>query len=146
MSNIPFEPKDGDYASLIERLGKTSIDEIKDEINKTQKEHQRHAGKLQSESIEKNFQTQNQQKSPINSTSSSNRISEIQKNSTDSKNKFTGLIIFIGFLIFAVVTGVMSQITAPEDEELIIFPIFGFIIFVAIFSQGFKNKKSNKEK
>ena len=36
MSNIPFEPKDGDYVSLIERLGKTSIDEIKDEIAKTQ--------------------------------------------------------------------------------------------------------------
>ena len=55
MSNIPFEPKDGDYVSLIERLGRTSIDEIKDEIYKSQKEHQQHAGVLNSPSIETNI-------------------------------------------------------------------------------------------
>lgn len=152
MSNFPFEPKDGDYVSLIERLGKTSIDEIRDEIAKTQKEHNHHAGQLNSDSIENNISLKNKIKFPSQKT--------IQVNQTASTNnptlsiqpsvvmdKIFKVLMFAGFLFVAFITAFIAIVLQPEDEEIIIFPFIIFVIMVAVFSSKLNKRKQNtKEK
>ena len=158
MSNIPFEPKDGDYVSLIEKLGKTSIDEIKDEIAKSQKEHQQHAGVLNSPSIEKNISQKNQNHSPaqaqISGTTQNTTQAQSYSNTTGSGsvtyesaiNKILKVLLFIGFLFAATITGVIAVTVDTEDEEIILFPMIVYIIFVAVVSSKLSKRKSTKEK
>ena len=158
MSNIPFEPKDGDYVSLIERLGRTSIDEIKDEIYKSQKEHQQHAGVLNSPSIEKNISQKNLNRSPaqakIPGTTQNTTPAQSYSNTTGSGsvtyesaiNKILKVLLFIGFLFAATITGVIAVTVDTEDEEIILFPMIVYIIFVAVVSSKLSKRKSTKEK
>ncbi|MBQ3883607.1 MAG: hypothetical protein II731_01870 [Succinivibrio sp.] len=158
MSNIPFEPKDGDYVSLIEKLGKTSIDEIKDEIAKSQKEHQQHAGVLNSPSIEKTISQKNLNRSPaqakIPGTTQNTTPAQSYSNTTGSGsvtyesaiNKILKVLLFIGFLFAATITGVIAVTVDTEDEEIILFPMIVYIIFVAVVSSKLSKRKSTKEK
>lgn len=158
MSNIPFEPKDGDYVSLIERLGRTSIDEIKDEIYKSQKEHQQHAGVLNSPSIEKTISQKNLNRSPaqakIPGTTQNTTPAQCYSNTTGSGsvtyesaiNKILKVLLFIGFLFAATITGVIAVTVDTEDEEIILFPMIVYIIFVAVVSSKLSKRKSTKEK
>ncbi|WP_295351391.1 hypothetical protein [uncultured Succinivibrio sp.] len=158
MSNIPFEPKDGDYVSLIERLGRTSIDEIKDEIYKSQKEHQQHAGVLNSPSIEKTISQKNLNRSPaqakIPGTTQNTTPAQSYSNTTGSGsvtyesaiNKILKVLLFIGFLFAATITGVIAVTVDTEDEEIILFPMIVYIIFVAVVSSKLSKRKSTKEK
>lgn len=158
MSNIPFEPKDGDYVSLIEKLGKTSIDEIKDEIYKSQKEHQQHAGVLNSPSIEKTISQKNLNRSPaqakIPGTTQNTTPAQSYSNTTGSGsvtyesaiNKILKVLLFIGFLFAATITGVIAVTVDTEDEEIILFPMIVYIIFVAVVSSKLSKRKNTKEK
>lgn len=155
MSNFPFEPKDGDYVSLIEKLGKTSIDEIKDEIAKSQKEHNQHAGQLNSPSIEKNISNKNQQRSPssVNIPKQGSAVqfpntTEIPTRNNDSLvQKFLKVLLFIGFIFVVLVTGFLAVVVDPEDEEIIFFPFIFFVVFVAVISSKLNKRKANlKEK
>ena len=158
MSNIPFEPKDGDYVSLIERLGRTSIDEIKDEIYNSQKEHQQHAGVLNSPSIEKTISQKNLNRSPaqakIPGTTQNTTPAQSYSNTTGSGsvtyesaiNKILKVLLFIGFLFAATITGVIAVTVDTEDEEIILFPMIVYIIFVAVVSSKLSKRKSTKEK
>ena len=158
MSNIPFEPKDGDYVSLIERLGRTSIDEIKDEIYKSHKEHQQHAGVLNSPSIEKTISQKNLNRSPaqakIPGTTQNTTPAQSYSNTTGSGsvtyesaiNKILKVLLFIGFLFAATITGVIAVTVDTEDEEIILFPMIVYIIFVAVVSSKLSKRKSTKEK
>ncbi len=159
MSNIPFEPKDGDYVSLIEKLGKTSIDEIKDEIARSQKEHQQHAGVLNSPSIEKSISQKNQNRSPAqaypNSTAGNrNTAQNYTKTVTVATNdpssavqKVLKVLLFIGFMFAAAITGFIALTVDTEDEEIILFPMIIYIIFVAMISSKLnKRKNTAKEK
>lgn len=158
MSNIPFEPKDGDYVSLIEKLGKTSIDEIKDEIAKSQKEHQQHAGVLNSPSIEKTISQKNLNRSPaqakIPGTTQNTTPAQSYSNTTGSGsvtyesaiNKILKVLLFIGFLFAATITGVIAVTVDTEDEEIILFPMIVYIIFVAVVSSKLSKRKNTKEK
>jgi hypothetical protein len=158
MSNIPFEPKDGDYVSLIEKLGKTSIDEIKDEIAKSQKEHQQHAGVLNSPSIEKTISQKNLNRSPaqakIPGTTQNTPPAQSYSNTTGSGsvtyesaiNKILKVLLFIGFLFAATITGVIAVTVDTEDEEIILFPMIVYIIFVAVVSSKLSKRKNTKEK
>lgn len=158
MSNIPFEPKDGDYVSLIERLGRTSIDEIKDEIYKSQKEHQQHAGVLNSPSIEKTISQKNLNRSPaqakIPGTTQNTTPAQSYSNTTGSGsvtyesaiNKILKVLLFIGFLFAATITGVIAVTVDTEDEEIILFPMIVYIIFVAVVSSKLSKRKNTKEK
>ena len=150
MSNIPFEPKDGDYVSLIEKLGKTSIDEIKDEIARSQKEHSQHAGQLNSPSIEKNISQKNQQRSP-SSVNIPNREppKQFSKTTTITPENYNTLVqrglkilLFIGFVFVVLITGFLSVIVDAEDEEIIIFPFIVFVVFVAVISSKLNKRKS----
>lgn len=142
MSNIPFEPKDGDYVSLIEKLGKTSIDEIKDEITKSQKEHNQHAGQLNSPSIEKNISNKNQQRAP-SSVSIPNTGPAVTHNNLDSLvQKIFKILLFIGFVFVALITGYLAVVVDPEDEEIIFFPFIFFVVFVAVISSKLNKRKS----
>lgn len=158
MSNIPFEPKDGDYVSLIEKLGKTSIDEIKDEIYKSQKEHQQHAGVLNSPSIEKTISQKNLNRSPAQAknpgTTQNTTPAQSYSNTTGSGsvtyesaiNKILKVLLFIGFLFAATITGVIAVTVDTEDEEIILFPMIVYIIFVAVVSSKLSKRKNTKEK
>ncbi len=156
MSNIPFEPKDGDYVSLIEKLGKTSIDEIKDEIARSQKEHSQHAGQLNSPSIEKNISQKNQQRSPssvnIPNREAPKQFSQsttvITQNDQGSfVQKALKVLLFIGFVFVVLVTGFLAVVVDPEDEEIIFFPFIFFVVFVTIVSSKLNKRKANlKEK
>lgn len=158
MSNIPFEPKDGDYVSLIEKLGKTSIDEIKDEIAKSQKEHLQHAGVLNSPSIEKTISQKNLNRSPaqakIPGTTQNTTQAQSYSNTTGSGsvtyesaiNKILKVLLFIGFLFAATITGVIAVTVDTEDEEIILFPMIVYIIFVAVVSSKLSKRKNTKEK
>ncbi len=142
MSNIPFEPKDGDYVSLIERLGKTSIDEIKDEIAKTQKEHNHHAGQLNSDSIEKNISNKNQQRAP-SSVNIPTPGQTVTPNNLDSLvQRVLKILLFIGFVFVALITGYLAVVVEPEDEEIIFFPFIFFVVFVAVISSKLNKRKS----
>ncbi|MBE6422499.1 hypothetical protein [Succinivibrio dextrinosolvens] len=142
MSNIPFEPKDGDYVSLIERLGKTSIDEIKDEIAKTQKEHNHHAGQLNSDSIEKNISNKNQQRAP-SSVNIPNPGQTVTPNNLDSLvQRILKILLFLGFVFVALITGYLAVVVEPEDEEIIFFPFIFFVVFVAVISSKLNKRKS----
>ncbi|MDY6415352.1 MAG: hypothetical protein SPK70_09680 [Succinivibrio dextrinosolvens] len=153
MSNIPFEPKDGDYVSLIEKLGKTSIDEIKDEIAKSQKEHLHHAGVLNSPSIEENISLKNLNNSPEVSIDTSSRQNTIStKTYTKSENvnsldidslvkKILKILLFIGFVFTAAITVFLAVSVDTDDEEIIIFPFIFYIIFVAVISSRLNKKK-----
>ena len=142
MSNIPFEPKDGDYVSLIERLGKTSIDEIKDEIAKTQKEHNHHAGQLNSDSIEKNISNKNQQRAP-SSVNIPTLGPTVTPNNLDSLvQRVLKILLFIGFVFVALITGYLALVVEPEDEEIIFFPFIFFVVFVAVISSKLNKRKS----
>lgn len=142
MSNIPFEPKDGDYVSLIERLGKTSIDEIKDEIAKTQKEHNHHAGQLNSDSIEKNISNKNQKRAP-SSVNIPNPGLTVTPNNLDSLvQRVLKILLFIGFVFVALITGYLAVVVEPEDEEIIFFPFIFFVVFVAVISSKLNKRKS----
>ncbi|WP_281072029.1 hypothetical protein [Succinivibrio dextrinosolvens] len=142
MSNIPFEPKDGDYVSLIEKLGKTSIDEIKDEIAKTQKEHNHHAGQLNSDSIEKNISNKNQQRAP-SSVNIPTPGPTVTPNNLDSLvQRVLKILLFIGFVFVALITGYLALVVEPEDEEIIFFPFIFFVVFVAVISSKLNKRKS----
>lgn len=142
MSNIPFEPKDGDYVSLIERLGKTSIDEIKDEIAKTQKEHNHHAGQLNSDSIEKNISNKNQQRAP-SSVNIPTPGQTVTPNNLDSLvQRVLKILLFLGFVFVALITGYLAVVVEPEDEEIIFFPFIFFVVFVAVISSKLNKRKS----
>lgn len=157
MSNIPFEPKDGDYVSLIEKLGKTSIDEIKDEIAKSQKEHLNHAGVLNSPSIEENISLKNLNNSPEVSIDTSSRQNTIStKTYTKSENvnsldidslvkKILKILLFIGFVFTAAITFFLADSVDTDDEEIIIFPFIFYIIFVAVISSRLNKKKPNRK-
>lgn len=157
MSNIPFEPKDGDYVSLIEKLGKTSIDEIKDEIAKSQKEHLNHAGVLNSPSIEENISLKNLNNSPEVSIDTSSRQNTIStKTYTKSENinsldidslvkKIIRILIFIGFVFTAAITFFLADSVDTDDEEIIIFPFIFYIIFVAVISSRLNKKSPNRK-
>lgn len=146
MSNIPFEPRDGDYVSLIEKLGKTSIDEIKDEIARSQKEHNQHAGQLNSPSIEKNISNKNQQRNPSSVNIPAQGAATAQNNDS-LVQKFLKALLFIGFVFVVLVTGFIAVVVQPEDEEIIIFPFIFFVVFVAIVSSKLNKRKANlKEK
>lgn len=157
MSNIPFEPKDGDYVSLIEKLGKTSIDEIKDEIAKSQKEHLNHAGVLNSPSIEENISLKNLNNSPEVSIDTSSRQNTIStKTYTKSENinsldidslvkKIIRILIFIGFVFTAAITFFLADSVDTDDKEIIIFPFIFYIIFVAVISSRLKKKSPNRK-
>ena len=150
MSNIPFEPKDGDYVSLIEKLGKTSIDEIKDEIAKSQKEHNQHAGQLNSQSIEKNISQKNQNKAPssvnIPNKEPPNQFSKTTTITPENYNTLVPrglkILLFIGFVFVVLITGFLSVIVDAEDEEIIIFPFIVFVVFVAVISSKLNKRKS----
>lgn len=152
MSNFPFEPKDGDYVSLIERLGKTSIDEIRDEIAKTQKEHNHHAGQLNSDSIENNISLKNKIKSPSQKTIQSNQAASpinptLSIQPSVVMDKIFKVLMFAGFLFVAFITAFIAIVLQPEDEEIIIFPFIIFVIMVAVFSSKLNKRKQNtKEK
>ena len=157
MSNIPFEPKDGDYVSLIEKLGKTSIDEIKDEIAKSQKEHLNHAGVLNSPSIEENISLKNLNNSPEVSIDTSSRQNTIStKTYTKSENinsldidslvkKILKILLFIGFVFTAAITFFLADSVDTDDEEIIIFPFIFYIIFVAVISSRLNKKSPNRK-
>lgn len=157
MSNIPFEPKDGDYVSLIEKLGKTSIDEIKDEIAKSQKEHLHHAGVLNSPSIEENISLKNLNNSPEVSIDTSSRQNTIStKTYTKSENvnsldidslvkKILRILLFIGFVFTAAITVFLAVSVDTDDEEIIIFPFIFYIIFVAVISSRLNKKSPNRK-
>ncbi|MDY6466681.1 MAG: hypothetical protein SPK65_08815 [Succinivibrio dextrinosolvens] len=157
MSNIPFEPKDGDYVSLIEKLGKTSIDEIKDEIAKSQKEHLHHAGVLNSPSIEENISLKNLNNSPEVSIDTSSRQNTIStKTYTKSENvnsldidslvkKILKILLFIGFVFTAAITVFLAVSVDTDDEEIIIFPFIFYIIFVAVISSRLNKKSPNRK-
>ena len=157
MSNIPFEPKDGDYVSLIEKLGKTSIDEIKDEIAKSQKEHLNHAGVLNSPSIEENISLKNLNNSPEVSIDTSSRQNTIStKTYTKSENinsldidslvkKILKILLFIGFVFTAAITVFLAVSVDTDDEEIIIFPFIFYIIFVAVISSRLNKKSPNRK-
>ena len=156
MSNIPFEPKDGDYVSLIEKLGKTSIDEIKDEIARSQKEHQQHAGVLNSPSIEKSISQKNQNRSPAqaypnstagNRNTAQNYTKTVTIDTTSPVQKVLKVLLFIGFLFAATITGFIALTVDTEDEEIILFPMVIYVIFVAVISSKLnKRKNTAKEK
>ncbi len=157
MSNIPFEPKDGDYVSLIEKLGKTSIDEIKDEIAKSQKEHLHHAGVLNSPSIEENISLKNLNNSPEVSIDTSSRQNTIStKTYTKSENvssldidslvkKILRILLFIGFVFTAAITFFLAGSVDADDKEIIILPFIFYIIFVAVISSRFNKKSPNRK-
>lgn len=157
MSNIPFEPKDGDYVSLIEKLGKNSIDEIKDEIAKSQKEHLHHAGVLNSPSIEENISLKNLNNSPEVSIDTSSRQNTIStKTYTKSENvnsldidslvkKILKILLFIGFVFTAAITFFLADSVDTDDEEIIIFPFIFYIIFVAVISSRLNKKSPNRK-
>lgn len=157
MSNIPFEPKDGDYVSLIEKLGKTSIDEIKDEIAKSQKEHLQHAGVLNSPSIEKNISQNNQNHSPaaerntgtgLNTSQTYTRIENTGTPNFDSLvDKGLKFLLFIGFIFTAAITAFLAVTFETEDEEIVLFPFIVYVIIVAAVSSKLnKRRNSSKEK
>lgn len=155
MSNIPFEPKDGDYVSLIEKLGKTSIDEIKDEIARSQKEHQQHAGVLNSPSIEKSISQKNQNRSPAqaypnstagNRNTAQNYTKTVTIDTTSPVQKVLKVLLFIGFLFAATITGFIALTVDTEDEEIILFPMVIYVIFVAVVSSKLSKRKNTKEK
>lgn len=159
MSNIPFEPKDGDYVSLIEKLAKTSIDEIKDEIAKSQKEHQQHAGVLNSPSIEKNISQKNQNHSPTSAkisgtTQNRSTAQTYTKTVTAGTPEYNSLVqkglkilLFIGFIFTALITAFLAITVDPEDEGIIILPFIVFVIIVAAISSKLSKSKNNtKEK
>ncbi len=149
MSNLPFEPKDGDYVSLIQRLGKTTIDEIKDEIQKSQKEHQHHSGELQSQSIERNINNNNKEKSPYTTASDthSNSSSSRRVIGKEDADRAKFVFFFIAFAFFIVVVSTFSLADRIEDPDEMIFIFMpGFIFFIIIFAMVKKAKNKYEKK
>ncbi len=59
-----FTPKNGDYASLIEKINRESLANLRNEVIESQVEHEKHAGKLMSEDAEKHLEKSNYEKEP----------------------------------------------------------------------------------
>ncbi len=81
-----FTPKNGDYASLIEKINNASLENLRNEVIESQAEHEKHAGKLMSEDAEKHLEENNFEKEPRSGISDLTKslISKTKKKSTVS--------------------------------------------------------------
>ena len=113
---------------------------------------------LNSPSIEKTISQKNLNRSPaqakIPGTTQNTTPAQSYSNTTGSGsvtyesaiNKILKVLLFIGFLFAATITGVIAVTVDTEDEEIILFPMIVYIIFVAVVSSKLSKRKSTKEK
>ncbi len=145
-----FTPKNGDYASLIEKINKESLANLRNEVIESQAEHEKHAGKLMSEDAEKHLEKNNYEKEPHNGISELTR-SLLTKNrnkkaassqstaasSTASKAQSTAINQDAAFEENTHPQGFESIKTSgskkSEPKGIIIFIIFALVVFMVSF-------------
>ena len=156
MNNFSLEPKDGDFVALVKQLEKKNIAAMKNDIVKSNANHQAH---IQKEAI--NIQSAPQEKATVGKTQNNNlnqrtkvnsqhrtyqnsnkvTLGEVASKNAVNSNKKTSPLV--SFLIVACVFVFFSLIVFSDDPESLI-RIFVPVFFALIFFNIFKNKPKKK--
>ena len=162
MSKSSFEPKNGDYASLVERLGTLSADELKAEAASALKEHESHSADLSDSSFEKSITDNTLKKEPkiithrryannnINTASPGQQSAISHENTSGGSEQMIGNALpqniagllfskLIKFFIFMLVIAFFMMIfvfgDSEEASEIIPVVFIFFVIIVIILSK-----------
>lgn len=157
MNNYSLEPKDGDFVALVKQLEKKNVAAIKNDIVKSNANHQAH---IQKEAI--NIQSTPQERPTVRKTpdnnlnqrakvhtqqstyQNSNNTTLRKVDNKDAVNSNKKNSQLVSFLIVACIFVFFSLIVFSDDPERLI-RIFVPVFFALIFFNIFKNKPKKKQ-